>query len=77
MPPDPVVLLTPAPARLNHVSIVNVTLPSSVACPNVTKSSVPSKASAPRLDVPEHVSVVQALASSQELDVPVQAPPTH
>jgi hypothetical protein len=35
-PPVPVLVPTPAPSRLNHVSSVKVALPSPAADPNVT-----------------------------------------
>src|SRR5438093_2457964 len=37
-PPVPLVVVCPAPSRLNHVSIVNVAVPSPGAAPNVTYS---------------------------------------
>src|SRR6266850_1216896 len=42
-PPDPVVVVTPAPSRRNHASIVNVAAPSPGAGPSATYALVPPK----------------------------------
>src|SRR5256712_4704624 len=65
-PPDPVLVATPLPSRLNQASIVNVAAPSPGAAPNVTYELLPPKSIA--------LFVVVALTIAVNVSLPVSAP---
>src|SRR5436309_3764940 len=75
MPPVPVLVPTPAPSCLNHVSMVNVAVPRPGAGPKVTYSFVPSKSSAVPAAVAVGVGVAVAVVVGVGEGEPAQLRP--
>ena len=74
IPPVPVVLATPAPVRLNHVSIVNVARSNLAGSPKVTYAPELPRSSAVLPTFSETVTVFESAVPSFALYVKLSGP---